>query len=67
MRGNLFLICVALGIGFGAVAYGFGGVYLLVCGISFISLAWGAAVSISGRDRDAPQFRPPGREPSRLI
>lgn len=62
---NIFLICIGVGIGLGAFAYGFGGVYLLICGISFAALAWGAAVAIVNRDRDTPRVPPPSRVPSR--
>ena len=66
MVGNIFLLFVALGIGVGAIAYGFGGVYLLVCGISFASLAWGAYVALGERDADTRDLRTPVRVPSRI-
>ena len=65
MVGNMFLLFVALGIGVGALAYGFGGVYLFVCGISFAALAWGAFVAIRERDEDPQAMRTPVRVPSR--
>lgn len=56
MSGNLFLGFVAVGIGLGAAAYGYGGVFLVICGICLGSAAWGAAVSISNRPRAAVEF-----------
>lgn len=56
MLANMFLAFVAVGIGLGAVAYGYGGVYLVICGICLGTLAWGAAMSVSSRERHAPQL-----------
>ena len=56
MLGNMFLAFVAVGIGLGAIAYGYGGVYLVIAGICLGTFAWGAAVSITSREKPAPQF-----------
>ena len=58
MFGNMFLAFVAIGIGLGAAAYGYGGVYLVIAGICLGTFAWGAAVSIAAREKEAPAFVP---------
>jgi len=69
MAANMFLMFVAVGIGVGAIAYGFGGVYILICGISFAALGWGAIIAMSERDEDLHQLKParvPSRVPSQI-
>ena len=67
MRGNLFLVFVAVGIGISAAAYGYGGVFLMIYGIGTVSLGWGAMMAITRRDRDNPRIMPRSRQPSRIL
>lgn len=48
-----FLANVALGIALGALAFGYGGVFLMVSGLGLVLAAVAAALSISSREPEA--------------